>query len=136
MQFNYDYTTVNMTSPKSTILCIFSYPAPPGFPCGENGLMEFISPHFSTYVVCPNYRYNLAKLTRESLFYQNKGERRPNHNLLRMTSPLHPGILHSYKLLVDLIKPNLISNPQLGIFGERKTGARGKKDMMLINYKL
>lgn len=31
MQFNFDYTTVNMTSPKSTILCIFSYPAPPVF---------------------------------------------------------------------------------------------------------
>ncbi|KAJ9490611.1 hypothetical protein VN97_g2652 [Penicillium thymicola] len=47
MQFNVDRTMGNMKSPnKCPILCIFSYPAlPPGLPCGENGLMEFIS-HF------------------------------------------------------------------------------------------
>lgn len=134
MQFNVDHTTVNMTSPKSTILCIFSYPAPPVYRAEKTVGWNL---YHHTPLVCPNYTWNLAELARESLFYQNKGERRSNYNLLRTTSPLHPYILHSSKLPVDRILSTLILNSQPGILGERKTGIKGeKKNMILINYKL
>lgn len=41
--------------------------------------------------------------------------------------PLDPYILHSHRL-PDLIVSNLNLNLQLGIFGERRTGIKGKKE--------